>query len=110
MKGDIMFRTTLALAAAVAVAGFAQAEEVRTVTAELTYDPALLTTEAGAEATLASFERQAKRACATLSMVSAGFTYDEVCIANMVETAVEEIGSDTLAQTFVALELAEADS
>lgn len=99
-----MFRTTLALAAAVAVAGFAQAEELKTVTAEFTYDTALLTTEAGAAATLNSFERQAKRACRSLSLVSAGFTYDEVCVASLVESAVAEIGSETLAQTFVALE------
>lgn len=99
-----MFRNTLALAAAVAVAGFAQAEELKTVTAEFTYDTTLLSSEAGAIATLTSFERQAKRACRTLSMVSAGFTYDEVCVASLVESAVAEIGSDTLAQTFVALE------
>jgi len=105
-----MFRTTLALAAAVAVAGFAQAEELKTVTAEFTYDAALLTTEAGAEATLNSFERQAKRACRTLSMVSAGFTYDDVCVSNLVESAVAEIGNDTLAQSFVALEARESDS
>ncbi|MEM9739976.1 MAG: UrcA family protein [Pseudomonadota bacterium] len=105
-----MFRTTLTLAAAVAVAGFAQAEELTTVTAELTYDASLLSTEAGAEATLASFERQARKACRTLSMVSAGFTYDEACVASMVESAVAEIGNDTLAQTFVALGIEELDS
>lgn len=105
-----MFRTTLALATAAAIAGFAHAEEVTTVTAEFTYDTALLTTEAGAEATLNSFERQAKRACRTLSMVSAGFTYDEECVSNLVESAVAEIGSETLAQTFVSLEADELGS
>ena len=105
-----MFRTTLALAAAVAVAGFAQAEELKTVTAEFTYDTALLATEDGAIATLNAFERQARRACRTLSMVSVGFTYDEVCVSNLVQSAVVEIGNDTLAQSFVALEARKSDS
>ena len=105
-----MFRTTLALAAAAAVAGLAHAEEATTITAELTYDPALLSTQAGAEATLNSFERQARRACRTLSMVSVGFTYDEVCVSNLVQSAVVEIGNDTLAQSFVALEARKSDS
>ncbi|MEO0816865.1 MAG: UrcA family protein [Pseudomonadota bacterium] len=99
-----MFRNTLALAAAAAVAGLAHADDVVTVTAELTYEPALLATEEGALETLSSFERQARRHCRTLSMTSAGFSYDEVCIASLVESAVSEIGSETLAQTFVALE------
>ncbi|MEM1105679.1 MAG: UrcA family protein [Pseudomonadota bacterium] len=100
-----MVRTTLALLSAVALTGLAHSEETTTVTAELTYDPALLTSQAGAEATLVSFERQAQRACRTLSMVSAGFTFDEACVAMLVQSAIDEVGSTALAETFAAASL-----
>lgn len=104
-----MFRTTLALAAAATVCGLAHAEEPTLVTAKLTYEPAKLATEQGAAETLVSLKRQARRACRTISMISIGFTYDEICAASMVADAVAEIGNENLAETYAALEVAESD-
>lgn len=103
-----MFRMTTALAAAAIVCSAATADESRIVKAELSFDHAKLTTEAGAVETLASLERQAKTACRTVSMVSMGFSYDAQCVETMVADAVEKIGSDTLRQQFAALESADS--
>ncbi len=107
-----MFRTTLALAAAATVCGLAHAEEPRMVTAKLTYEPAKLTTEQGATEVLVSLQRQARRACRTLSMVSVGFSYDQQCADTMVADAVTAIGHENLAESYAelaAVETAESD-
>ena len=107
-----MFRTTLALAAAATVCGLAHAEEPRMVTAKLTYEPAKLTTEQAATEVLVSLQRQARRACRTLSMVSVGFSYDQQCVDTMVADAVTAIGHENLAESYAelaAVETAESD-
>ena len=105
-----MFRTTIALAAAATVCGLAHAEEPNIVTAKLVYDPAKLTSEEGVTDTLVSLRRQARRACRSVSLVSAGFSYDEVCAKSLLDGAVSQIGNETLVQTYAALDLAESDS
>ncbi|MCI4646159.1 MAG: UrcA family protein [Hyphomonadaceae bacterium] len=105
-----MFRTTLTLAAAATICGLAHADEPTTVTAKLTYEPAKLATFDGATETLASLNRQARRACRSISLVSAGFSYDETCAKSLVENAVSEIGHENLAETYAALEAVESAS
>lgn len=100
-----MFRTATALALAAAFCGIANADDMekRLVTAELTFDPTLLSSEAGVATTLTSITRQARRACRYVSLTSAGFSFDQGCVDSMVADAVEQIGHDALATAYADL-------
>ncbi len=85
-------RKTLATFLAVAAFSvpFAQAES-KTITVSLTYDRALLQTEAGVESVLASLERQAIEACTYASPILGAPKQDKACRDDLIEKAVAEI-------------------
>lgn len=75
------------IAAAALVAPFAQAE-VNQVTASMTYDATLLSSEAGAKTVLASLKKQAAEACSFRKPVTGGASFDRDCRDDLVEKAV----------------------
>lgn len=86
-----MRKTIVTLLAAAAVAApFAQAEGTP-ITVELTYDSALLVTEAGAKTVLKSIKAQAKDACSFKAPVTGAITHDRTCSADLVKKAIGEI-------------------
>ena len=86
-----------------AFAGVAQADQ--TITAELTYDEALLTSEAGAQSVLNSLHTQSIAECRSLSLISVGFVRDEACELAMVRAAVDKIDVTELASVYQASEM-----
>ncbi|MEL7111486.1 MAG: UrcA family protein [Pseudomonadota bacterium] len=85
-------RKTLAtlLSVAAIAAPLAHAGD-QTITVGLTYDPALLQTESGAELVLESLERQAIEACTYASPIIGTLKHDRTCSTDLVEQAVDEI-------------------
>ena len=81
------------LAAAAFAAPFAQAQST-SVTLELTYDRALLATEAGAKSVLDYVIEQAEDACAYYRPVTGAPTVDATCRDNVVEQAIAKIRED----------------
>ena len=76
--------------------GMGHAQEYKQIDATITYDPALLETEDGAEAVMLDIKRQANSACRTVSMVSAGLKVDEACAADLLNKAVAKINDEKL--------------
>ena len=81
------------LAAAAFTTPFAQAENT-SVTLELTYDRALLATEAGAKSVLDYVTEQAEKACAYDRPITGTPTVDAACRDNVVEQAIAKIRED----------------
>jgi len=80
---------TLLVSAAVAVP-FAQAE-TKAISVDMTYDAALLQTEAGVERVLASLEQQATEACTYASPLIRTPKKDATCRDELIKKAVAEI-------------------
>lgn len=85
-------RKTLAtlLAAFACATSIAQAEGTP-ITANFTYDSALLATEAGAKAVLKSITEQAKEACAYRKPITGAMSYDRTCRTQLVDQAIAKI-------------------
>lgn len=81
------------LAAAAFAAPFAQAQNT-SVTLELTYDRALLATEAGAKSVLDYVTEQAEDACAYYRPVTGAPTVDATCRDKLIEQAIAKIRED----------------
>ena len=85
-------RKTLATIAAVAAftTPFAQAE-TNPITVGMTYDSALLQTEDGAKAVLASLEEQAIEACTYASPILGTPKHDATCRDELIKKSIDEI-------------------
>lgn len=81
------------LAAAAFAAPFAQAEDT-SVTLDLTYDRAMLTTEAGAKSVLDYVTEQAEEACAYDRPITGAPTVDAACRDEVIEQAIAKIRED----------------
>lgn len=96
-------RKTLAtfLAAAAFTLPVAQAQ-TSTITVGVTYDRALIVTEAGAQLVLDSLEKQATEACSYSSPISRAPTHDSLCREQLVEKAIDEIRRVSLEEGIAA--------
>lgn len=72
------------------------AQEAKRVDATITYDPAMLETETGAQDVMLDIKRQSVTACRSVSLISVGFTVDEDCVDDMVGQAVAKINDEKL--------------
>lgn len=86
-----MRKTLTTLLAAFACATSIAQAEGKTVTANFTYDGALLATEAGAKAVLKSINIQAIEACAFKKPVSGAPSFDRACRDDLVDQAITKI-------------------
>ena len=94
--------SSIIFAFAIFGSGLAMADDYRPVTASITFDEAMLDTEAGAASVLANLENQAEAACRVVSLVSVGLTVDDVCAQDILVQAVGTIGHPNLAAEYAA--------
>lgn len=90
----------IAVASVVALGMAGTAHAQKEITVDVEYNEAMLTSEAGANAVLASISRQAITECRTVSLVSSGFYRDEVCELDVIHKAVGKIGVTELASVY----------
>lgn len=86
---------------AIAAIGTAHADNSELVTAEISYEPALLKTEAGATEVLDGIVRDAREACRVTNPASwLKHRYDQACVDEVTEKAVTEINVPSLTIAF----------
>ena len=90
--------------------GMGHAQDYKEINTTFTYDPAKLTSEAGAREVMGELTRQSRNACRSVSMVSVGFTVDESCAADLLGQAVAQINDDNLMAQYAAIDFEGADS
>ncbi|MEO0465490.1 MAG: UrcA family protein [Pseudomonadota bacterium] len=95
-----MFRISSALVASMLMANLACANESGKFTAEIEYDPALLTSEAGAAQVLASLEEQADDLCLVDVIYVSRPIVDRECAKSLVAQSVEKIADAKLSDTY----------
>lgn len=86
-----MRKSLVTLLAAAACATSVAHAEGTPITVDLTYDSALLATEAGAKTVLASITEQATEACTFKKAITDVELVDRSCREEMVEQAIEKI-------------------
>ncbi|ABI78236.1 hypothetical protein HNE_0368 [Hyphomonas neptunium ATCC 15444] len=86
--------TSMILAAAMVLTPVAAAESLKEVTLKMDYDPAALTSEAGAATLVSELKREARKVCSQ-RMPAIGSVYvDTTCADTLVKSAVQQIHAD----------------
>lgn len=86
--------TSMILAAAMALTPVAAAESLKEVTLKMNYDPALLTSEDGAETIVTSLKREARKVCSQRVPAMGAVYVDETCADALVKAAIQQIHAD----------------
>jgi UrcA family protein len=86
--------SSMILAAAMAVTPVAAAESLKEVTLKMDYDPALLTSEAGAETLVSELKREARKVCSQRLPAVGSMVVDADCADALVKAAVTQIHAD----------------
>lgn len=90
-----MFKaTSMILAAAMVLTPIAAAESLKEVTLKMDYDPALLTSEAGAETIVSDLKREARKVCSQRVPAVGAVYVDTDCADALVKAAVQQIHAD----------------
>ena len=82
--------TSMILAAAMVLTPVAAAESLKEVTLKMNYDPALLTSEDGAE----TLKREARKVCSQRVPAMGAVYVDEACADALVKAAIQQIHAD----------------
>lgn len=86
--------SSMILAAAMMVTPVAAAESLKEVTLKMNYDPALLTSEAGAETLVSDLKREARKVCSQRIPALGSVYVDTNCADTLVKAAVQQIHAD----------------
>ena len=86
--------TSMILAAAMVLTPVAAAESLKEVTLKMNYDPALLTSEDGAETIVTSLKREARNICSQRVPAMGAVYVDETCADALVNAAIQQIHAD----------------
>jgi UrcA family protein len=86
--------TSMILAAAMVFTPVAAAESLKEVTLKMNYDPALLTSEDGAETIVTSLKREARKVCSQRVPAMGAVYVDETCTDTLVKAAIQQIHAD----------------
>lgn len=86
--------TSMILAAAMVLTPVAAAESLKEVTLKMNYDPALLTSEAGAETIVSDLKREARKVCSHRVPALSTVVVDNACADALVKAAVQQIHAD----------------
>lgn len=86
--------TSMILAAAMVLTPVAAAESLKEVTLTMDYDPALLTSDAGAESIISELKREARKVCSQRLPAIGSIYVDTTCADSLVKAAVQQIEAD----------------
>lgn len=86
--------SSIILAAAMAFTPVAAAESLKEVTLKMDYDPALLTSETGAETVVSQLKREARKVCSQRLPAIGSVYVDTDCADTLVKAAVQQIHAD----------------
>ncbi|MFN3607661.1 MAG: UrcA family protein [Hyphomonas sp.] len=86
--------SSIILAAAMALTPVAAAESLKEVTLKMDYDPALLTSETGAETVVSQLKREARKVCSQRLPAIGSVYVDTNCADTLVKAAVQQIHAD----------------
>lgn len=88
--------SSIILAVAMAITPVAAAESLKEVTLKMDYDPALLTSEAGAETLVSELKREARKLCSQRLPAIGSVYVDTNCADTLVKAAVQQIHADVI--------------
>ena len=86
--------SSMIVAAAMVLTPVAAADSLKEVTLKMDYDPALLTSDAGAETLVSELKREARKVCSQRLPAIGSMYVDSECANSLVKAAVQQIHAD----------------